>query len=55
MFADGVPLDPFTDAPFVYERTPAGLRIASFGRLADEDALDEETLRERCLVWDLKR
>lgn len=55
MFADGVPLDPFTDAQFAYERTAAGVRIASMGRLADEPALDDATLRERCLVWELKR
>jgi hypothetical protein len=55
MFADGVPLDPFTDAPFVYEKTETGVRIASAGRLADEAAINEATLRERCLVWELKR
>jgi hypothetical protein len=55
LFAAGVPLDPYTDAPFVYERTATGVRVASAGRLADEDALDEATLRERCLVWELKR
>jgi hypothetical protein len=55
MFADGVPLDPFTDTPFVYERTPTGVRIASVGRLPEDAPLDEPTLRERCLVWDLKR
>jgi hypothetical protein len=55
MFADGVPLDPFTDAPFVYERTPTGVRIESAGRLAEDAALDEPMLRERCLVWELKR
>ena len=55
MFADGVPLDPFTDAPFVYEKTATGARIASQGRLTDETPLDEATLREKCLVWDLKR
>ena len=55
MFADGVPLDPFTDTPFVYEKTVTGVRIASLGRLANEDAIDEETLREKCLVWELKR
>jgi hypothetical protein len=55
MFADGVPLDPYTDAPFVYERTATGVRIASAGRVADEPAVDVETLREKCLVWELKR
>jgi hypothetical protein len=55
MFGDGVALDPYTDAPFVYERTAAGVRIASAGRLADEATVDEATLRDRCLVWELKR
>jgi hypothetical protein len=55
MFPDGVPLDPYTDAPFVYERTAAGVRIASAGRLAGEDALDEATLRAQCLSWELRR
>ena len=55
MFADGVPLDPFTDSPFIYERTATGVRIASQGRLADETPLDEEALREKCLVWEFKR
>jgi hypothetical protein len=55
MFPDGVPLDPYTDAPFVYERTSAGARIASVGRLSEGKPLDDTTLRERCLVWELKR
>jgi hypothetical protein len=55
MFPDGVSLDPFTDAPFVYAKTATGVRIASAGRLADDAPLDGTTLRERCLVWDLKR
>jgi len=55
MFPDGVPLDPFTDAAFVYEKTATGVRIASAGRLADDRPIDEATLRERVLVWELKR
>ena len=55
MFPDGVPLDPYTDAPFVYEKTAAGVRIASAGRLPEDAPLDDATLRERCLVWELKR
>jgi len=54
-FPDGVPFDPFTDAPFVYEKTPTGVRIASAGRVADGPPIDEATRRERCLVWELKR
>jgi len=55
MFADGVPLDPYTDAPFVYERSAAGARVASLGRLSEDGPLADATLRERCLVWELKR
>ncbi len=54
-FPDGVPLDPFTDAPFVYEKTATGVRIASAGRLSSDEPLDDAALRERCLVWELKR
>jgi hypothetical protein len=55
LFPDGVPLDPCTDAPFVYEKTVTGVRIASPGRLPEDPPLDDATLRERCLVWELKR
>jgi hypothetical protein len=55
MFPDGVPLDPFTDAPFVYDNTATGVRLASAGRLGDGPPLEEATLRERCLVWELTR
>jgi hypothetical protein len=55
MFPDGVPLDPFTDAPFIYEKTATGARVASLGRLSEDEPLADPTLRERCLVWELKR
>jgi hypothetical protein len=55
MLADGVPLDPYTDAPFVYGKTATGVRIASAGRLAEDPPLADSELRERCLVWELKR
>lgn len=54
-FPDGVPLDPYTDAPFVYEKTADGVRIAAAGRLAGDPAPSEGDLRERVLVWELKR
>ncbi len=54
-FPNGVPLDPFTDAPFVYEKTATGVRISSAGRLAAEPPLSDATLRERMLVWALRR
>lgn len=54
-FPDGVPLDPFTDAPFAYTRTDADVRIASVGRVPEEPAIDDAELRERSLVWNLKR
>jgi hypothetical protein len=55
MFPDGVPLDPFTEALFTYEKSASGVRIASAGRLAGEEAIDEATLRAQCLSWELKR
>jgi hypothetical protein len=55
MFPDGVPLDPFGDTPFVYTKTATGVGIESAGRLAADAPIDEATLRERCLVWELKR
>ena len=55
MFPDGVPLDPFAEAPFVYERTATGVRIASTGRLADADPVDQQRLRDQGLAWELKR
>ena len=54
MFVDGVPLNPMTDAPLVYERTETGARLATEARSHD-DADHEELIRERCLVWELKR
>jgi hypothetical protein len=54
-FPDEIPPDPYTDAPFVYERTAAGVRISSAGHLAGESPPDAADLRERLLVWELKR
>lgn len=54
-FPDGAPVDPFTGRPFAYTVTATAVRIASAGCLQGEKALDEETLREQCLVWELKR
>jgi hypothetical protein len=51
MFADGVPLDPYTDARFSYDRSATEVRIASAGR----SARDDPTLREECLVWELRK
>jgi hypothetical protein len=53
--AGGVPPDPYTDAPFVYEKTATGVRIASEWRLADDPDLDADERRDRALVWELKR
>lgn len=55
VFADGVPVDPYTDRPFVYSTTDANVGISSLGRLPDAKELSPETLRERCLVWTLRR
>lgn len=54
-FPDGVPLDPYTEAPLAYETTDAGVRIASAGRLGSFPPLDAASLRERGLLWDLPR
>lgn len=53
MFPEGVPVNPMTDAPFVYAPTPTGVRIATEVRSDDEE--HEQNLRDKCLVWDLKR
>jgi hypothetical protein len=53
-FPDGVPLDPFTDAPFVYERTDPGVRVASLGRLTEDPAPQEDERHEQGLLWELK-
>jgi hypothetical protein len=55
VFADGVPLDPFTDAPFVYEKTPDGVRLSSRGRLAPKPALTFDAAASWGLAWDLSR
>jgi len=54
-FPDGVPLDPFTDAPFAYEKTATGVRIASAGRLVEHPLPAGETLPDGDLVWELRR
>lgn len=51
-FPDAVPLDTFTDAPFVYEPTSAGVRIKSRGIFADQKP-GPNTGSE--IVWDLRR
>jgi hypothetical protein len=55
MFPDGIPLDPFTGRPFLYERDGRAVRIASAGRSDDEPAISESELVERGLVWTIKR
>jgi hypothetical protein len=53
-FGGDVPLDPFTDAPFVYEKTTTGVVISSRGRLAGGPSLDE-SLEAKGFVWRLAR
>lgn len=48
---DGVPTDPFTDAPFEYAVTAESVRIASRGCWPDEKPRAESTLRENGLAW----
>jgi hypothetical protein len=54
-FPDGIPLDPFNEMPFVFEDTATGVRIASVGWTAGQTPPDAAELRERCLVWELRR
>jgi hypothetical protein len=51
----GVPLDPYTRAPFRYETTADGVRIASAEPVLGDPAIAERELRMRGLVWELKR
>lgn len=55
MFPDGVPLDPFTERPFVYEVRGRAVRIASAGRCDDEPAVSEQELIDDGLVWTIER
>lgn len=52
---EAVPLDPYTDAPFVYEVAADAVRIASAGRVPDAPARTNAELREDGLVWELPR
>ena len=57
LFPAGIPADPFSDAPFRYERTDGGVRVSSAGPGADPiwgEADDEGARRERGLVWELR-
>ena len=54
-FPDGLPVDPYTESDFVYELREGEVRIASVGRLPEDPAVDEETLRDLGLVWVLPR
>ena len=54
-FEEGMPLDPWTNAPFLYERTKTGVRLAASppdpdGRLYPM----ESDLEEHILVWNLR-
>ena len=54
-FPDGVPLDPYTDAPFVYDASGAKVRLASAGALPGAATPDDATLREQLLLWEVPR
>jgi hypothetical protein len=54
-FPDGVPLDPFTDAAFEFERTASGVRIASSGPRTEGRSRGVKTMPDDALVWELKR
>ena len=55
MFPGGVPLDPFTEAPFEYEVRADGARIASAGHFPDEPKRLESEIVEDGLVWNVLR
>lgn len=54
-FPQGVPMDPFTDAPFVFTRTDVEIRIASAGRIAGDNPIDDKDLVRDSLLWEWKR
>jgi hypothetical protein len=54
-FPEGMPLDPYSDTPFLYETTPTGVRVSSPGLLPGETRSEDGTPLERGLVWDLPR
>jgi hypothetical protein len=54
-FPEGVPVDPFTDAPFVYEATETGVRISTSGHLPGESAPEGRRAPEAGFTWELKR
>ncbi len=58
LFADGVvPIDPWSDRPFVYQRLDDRVRVSSPGPAADPvwgETYDESQLREYGLVWELR-
>jgi hypothetical protein len=54
-FPNGVPRDPYMDEPFRYERTDAGVRIASSGRPPWWAVQPDDSLREDGMLWELKR
>jgi hypothetical protein len=55
MFADGVPLDPFTDAPFVFGHSEGEIRIRSAGGPPEKPEAFDAKLRDDGLFWTLKR
>lgn len=54
-FPDGPPLDPFTDASFVYDVRDGAVRIASTGRIAGDEPVSEADLQSHGLVWEFTR
>lgn len=54
-FPDGVPLDRFTDAPFVYDPSGAKVRLASAGAFPDDNTPADPWLHDTLLLWELPR
>jgi hypothetical protein len=49
-----VPLDPYSDEPFVFEQTAAGVRVSCVRQRAGK-VRDQLTLSGRLLTWELRR
>jgi hypothetical protein len=51
-----VPVDPFTDAPFVYEKRPDCVRVSSRGRLAERGApMTFDEAASFLMAWEMPR
>jgi hypothetical protein len=54
LLGGAVPLDPYSDEPFVFAKIAAGVRVSSVRRLVGK-ASDQLPRSERLLTWELRR